>query len=75
MLIIIFFEGNNPYLRIGKVSDYFEKTKHIDLKMTYQETIEYIFSRMPSFQTVGSSGYKPGIESMKTMDAYFGHPH
>lgn len=43
--------------------------------MTYQETIEYIFSRMPSFQTVGSSGYKPGIESMKTMDAYFGHPH
>ncbi|MBO7507102.1 MAG: bifunctional folylpolyglutamate synthase/dihydrofolate synthase, partial [Paludibacteraceae bacterium] len=30
---------------------------------------------MPSFQTVGTSGYKPGIESMKTMDAYFGHPH
>ncbi len=43
--------------------------------MTYAETIDYIFSRMPSFQVVGSSGYKPGIDSMKTMDDYFGHPH
>lgn len=43
--------------------------------MTYQETIDYIFSRMPSFQNVGTSGYKPGIESMIEMDNYFGHPH
>lgn len=43
--------------------------------MTYAETIDYIFSRMPSFQAVGSSGYKAGIDSMKEMDAYFGHPH
>jgi dihydrofolate synthase/folylpolyglutamate synthase len=43
--------------------------------MNYQETIQYIYNRMPLFQVVGSSAYKPGLDSMKSFDEYLGHPH
>lgn len=43
--------------------------------MTYNETIEYIYNRMPLFQVVGSAGYKEGIDGMKAFDKVLGHPH
>ena len=43
--------------------------------MNYQETVQYIYNRMPLFQVVGSSAYKPGLDSMKSFDEYLGHPH
>lgn len=43
--------------------------------MTYQETIEYMYSRMPLFQMVGSSAYKVGLDSMMAFDGRLGHPH
>lgn len=33
--------------------------------MNYSETIEYLFSAMPSFQNVGGDAYKPGLERME----------
>ncbi len=43
--------------------------------MNYQETLKYIYERLPLFQIVGSSAYKPGIESMQAFDDYLGNPH
>ena len=43
--------------------------------MSYQERIEALFARTPSFQVVGGRAYKPGIETMIAFDNAMGHPH
>ncbi|MBO5864001.1 MAG: bifunctional folylpolyglutamate synthase/dihydrofolate synthase, partial [Paludibacteraceae bacterium] len=43
--------------------------------MDYQETLQYIYNRLPLFQMVGSSAYKEGIDSMIAFDDYLGNPH
>ena len=41
----------------------------------YQEMIDALFCRFPSFQKVGSGAYKPGLGNMEFMDQLLGHPH
>lgn len=41
----------------------------------YQKEIDFIFNQFPSYQKVGKIAYKPGIETMRQMDAVLGHPH
>lgn len=41
----------------------------------YQREIEFIFNQFPSYQKVGKTAYKPGIETMLQMDTVLGHPH
>ncbi|MFI3318295.1 MAG: folylpolyglutamate synthase/dihydrofolate synthase family protein [Rikenellaceae bacterium] len=43
--------------------------------MTYQETTEYLFNSMPSFQAVGEKGYKPGLERIEGFCKELGDPH
>lgn len=43
--------------------------------MNYQETLQYLFSRLPVFQREGQSAYKPGLDNTKLLDAHLGHPH
>lgn len=43
--------------------------------MTYQETIQYLYSAAPLFQNVGQHAYKPGLTTSHTLDAHFQHPH
>ena len=43
--------------------------------MTYQETINYLYSAAPLFQNIGAGAYKEGLSTTKTLDTYFGHPH
>lgn len=43
--------------------------------MTYSETIEYLYSATPVFQHQGGSAYKPGLDTVKTLDEANGHPH
>ena len=43
--------------------------------MTYSETIQFIYNRLPLFQVVGSSAYKVGLESIEKFDARLNHPH
>lgn len=43
--------------------------------MNYQETIQYLYDSVPMFQRVGSSAYKPGLDTTYALDAHFGHPH
>ncbi|MBR5856736.1 MAG: bifunctional folylpolyglutamate synthase/dihydrofolate synthase [Bacteroidales bacterium] len=41
----------------------------------YNEQIEYIFNRFPSFQRVGAGAYKPGIEGMEALAEATGNQH
>ena len=43
--------------------------------MTYQETLEYLYSQVPMFQRVGGSAYKEGLENTYLLDEHFHHPH
>ena len=42
---------------------------------TYKETLDYLYTRVPMFQQVGSAGYKEGLDNTLLLDAHFGHPH
>jgi len=41
----------------------------------YQQELDFIFNRFPSYQTVGKVAYKPGIETMVALDQMLGNPH
>ncbi len=41
----------------------------------YNKELEYIFNRFPSFQKVGGSAYKPGLETMGLLSSILGMPH
>ena len=41
----------------------------------YNEMIEKLFCRFPSFQKAGAGAYKPGIANMEFADQLMGHPH
>lgn len=43
--------------------------------MTYYETVNYLYSSAPLFQQKGADAYKPGLQTTKALDQYFGHPH
>ena len=43
--------------------------------MTYEEKIEKLFNRFPSYQTVGGRAYKPGLDTMMAFDELLDHPH
>jgi dihydrofolate synthase/folylpolyglutamate synthase len=43
--------------------------------MTYEETIDYLYSIAPMFQKVGSSAYKEGLENSLLIDDRLNHPH
>lgn len=41
----------------------------------YEQMIQELFCRFPSFQKVGAGAYKPGIANMEFADQLMGHPH
>lgn len=43
--------------------------------MTYRETVEYLYNATPQFQSIGAAAYKPGLDTARELDSYFGHPH
>ncbi|MFI3263843.1 MAG: folylpolyglutamate synthase/dihydrofolate synthase family protein [Rikenellaceae bacterium] len=42
--------------------------------MNYTQTLEYLFTSMPTFQNVGSDAYKPGLERIKSFCSHLGYP-
>ena len=42
--------------------------------MNYTETLEFLFTSMPSFQRVGGDAYKPGLERIASFCHYIGNP-
>lgn len=43
--------------------------------MTYQQTVEFLFNRLPMFEKQGAGAYKPGLETTLALSAMFGNPH
>lgn len=43
--------------------------------MTYEETLDYLFTSIPVFQRSGASAYKPGLDTSIALDNYLGNPH
>ena len=42
--------------------------------MNYSQTIEFLFSSLPSFQNVGADAYKPGLERVAEFCRHVGNP-
>jgi dihydrofolate synthase / folylpolyglutamate synthase len=43
--------------------------------MTYQETLDYLFSQLPMYQRIGKAAYKADLATTVALDEYFGRPH
>ena len=44
-------------------------------KMTYAQTIDYLYASQPAFHLVGASAYKPGLDNTYRLMAHLGNPH
>ncbi|MDE5567077.1 MAG: bifunctional folylpolyglutamate synthase/dihydrofolate synthase [Muribaculaceae bacterium] len=43
--------------------------------MTYEETLDYLYTKTPMFQSIGAGAYKPGLDTVKALSKMFGNPH
>lgn len=43
--------------------------------MTYEETLDYLYTQTPMFQSIGAGAYKPGLDTVKALSEMFGNPH
>lgn len=43
--------------------------------MTYQESIEYLYNRLPVFHRVGAAAYKPGLDNTISLMEKLNNPH
>lgn len=43
--------------------------------MTYQETVDYLFTQLSVFQNIGAGAYKPGLATALKLSSAFGDPH
>lgn len=43
--------------------------------MTYEETINYLYTRLPLYQKEGSKAYKPGLQNIEALDRLCNSPH
>lgn len=46
-----------------------------DQAMTYNQTIEFLYSQLPAYHRIGKAAYKDNLENSIALDDYFGHPH
>jgi dihydrofolate synthase / folylpolyglutamate synthase len=43
--------------------------------MTYSETVDFLFSRLPAYHRIGKAAYKNNLSNINALDEYFNHPH
>ncbi|MDE5553886.1 MAG: bifunctional folylpolyglutamate synthase/dihydrofolate synthase [Muribaculaceae bacterium] len=43
--------------------------------MDYQETLDYLFTQTPMFQSIGAGAYKPGLQTVERLSEMFGNQH
>lgn len=43
--------------------------------MNYQETLQYMYNRLPVFHLIGSKAYKPGLENTSRLLDHLDNPH
>ena len=42
---------------------------------SYNDTINWLFTQLPMFQSLGAGAYKPGLDTARTVASSVGHPH
>lgn len=42
---------------------------------TYNETVEWLYHKLPIYQRIGASAFRPGLERIDKMVDYLGNPH
>lgn len=42
--------------------------------MTYNETLEFLYTRLAAFHRIGTAAYKPGLETIRRLCAIMGNP-
>jgi dihydrofolate synthase/folylpolyglutamate synthase len=43
--------------------------------MTYEQTLGFLFSRLPAYHRIGKAAYKNDLDNSVALDNYFGNPH
>lgn len=43
--------------------------------MNYEQTLDYLYTRLPMFQRTGATAYKEGLGNSLALDTYLNHPH
>jgi dihydrofolate synthase/folylpolyglutamate synthase len=43
--------------------------------MTYNETLDYLYTQTPAFHNIGGAAYKPGLENTEKLMTALGNPH
>lgn len=43
--------------------------------MTYEQTLEFLFSQLPAYHRIGKAAYKNDLINTISLDNYFGNPH
>lgn len=43
--------------------------------MNYQETLQYMFTKLPMYQRTGQAAYKANLDNTLVLDQHFGNPH
>lgn len=44
------------------------------MRRSYEETLDFLFSRLPVFQRQGAAAYKPGLDTIRALCAFTGNP-
>ncbi len=47
----------------------------MDKNSEYQQTLDFLFTRLQSFHNVGATAYKPGLDTAIKLATSFGNPH
>jgi dihydrofolate synthase/folylpolyglutamate synthase len=43
--------------------------------MTYEQTLDFLFSQLPAYHRIGKAAYKNNLNNSLALDEYFKHPH
>ena len=43
--------------------------------MNYESTLEYLYNQLPTYQHIGSSAYKPGLDNTNQLLQVLDNPH
>ncbi|MCH5239728.1 MAG: bifunctional folylpolyglutamate synthase/dihydrofolate synthase [Muribaculaceae bacterium] len=44
-------------------------------KLTYKDSLEFLYTQLPMFSRIGAAAYKPGLRRVINLSKFFGEPH
>ena len=75
-----FLQNANTYVlkQITSLRIFFQEknmSEKKEQKDIYSETLEYLFNSLPVFEHTGGGAYKPGLQTIRELDEFYGSPH